>query len=117
MKTMKLESWAPPVAELYGPRWGVTGNAAECLEPAFSSGVTLALESASRAAKCIDRELAGGTVDWQKDYGAVIEKAVSVFKTFVRSWYANELPRILLQPNKTDLIKRSITAVLGGYVL
>jgi hypothetical protein len=42
---------------------------------------------------------------------------VGVFKAFVRSWYARDLPRILLHQNKSDHIKRAITAVLGGYVL
>ncbi|MGQ0506326.1 MAG: NAD(P)/FAD-dependent oxidoreductase, partial [Myxococcaceae bacterium] len=117
MKTQKLEGWSAAVDRLYGPRWTLTGNAAEFLDPVFSSGVTLALESASRAAKCVERELSGETVDWHKDYGTPVEKAVSVFKVFVRSWYANELPKILLHSGKSELIKRSITAVLGGYVL
>ena len=47
----------------------------------------------------------------------MVDKAVGVFKVFVRSWYANELPRVLLATDKSEMIKRAITAVLGGYVL
>ena len=47
----------------------------------------------------------------------MVGKAVSVFRTFVRSWYVGELPRLLMRKNKTDVVKRAITAILGGYVL
>ncbi len=117
MTTQKLEAWSAAVDRFYGPGWVLTGNAAEFLDPVFSSGVTLALESAVRAARCVDRALSGEAVDWATDYAAPVNKAVSTFKVFVRTWYTGDLPRILLRQNKTDLIKRAITAVLGGYVL
>jgi flavin-dependent dehydrogenase len=117
LTTVKLEAWSAAVDRLYGPRWAVTGNAGEFLDPIFSSGVTLALESASRAAKLVHRSLKGERVDWEADYAAVVGKAVGVFRTFVRSWYAGELPRLLMRKNKTDVVKRAITAILGGYVL
>lgn len=117
LKTMRLEAWSASVERLHGPGWALTGNAAEFLDPVFSSGVTVALESASRAANLIHRQLSGETVDWDKDYGAVVEKAVGVFRVFVRTWYTGELQRVLLRANKTQSIKRAITAILGGYVL
>ena len=117
LKTVKLESWSAAVDRLYGPRWALTGNAAEFLDPVFSSGVTLALESASRAAKLIHRSLKGERVDWEAEYAAVVGKAVGVFRVFVRSWYEGELPRLLMRKDKTDRVKRAITAILGGYVL
>jgi flavin-dependent dehydrogenase len=117
LTTLKLEAWSAAVDRLYGPLWAVTGNAAEFLDPVFSSGVTLALESASRAAKLVHRSLKGERVDWEAEYAAVVGKAVGVFRTFVRSWYAGELPRLLMRKNKTDVVKRAITAILGGYVL
>ncbi|PTL85082.1 NAD(P)/FAD-dependent oxidoreductase [Vitiosangium sp. GDMCC 1.1324] len=117
LKTVKLESWSAAVERLHGPGWVLTGNAAEFLDPVFSSGVTLALESSSHAARLIHRSLKGETVDWDAEYSAVVLKAVNVFKAFVRSWYAAELPRVLLHPGKSVAIKRAITAILGGYVL
>jgi flavin-dependent dehydrogenase len=117
LKTMRLEAWSASVEKLHGKNWALTGNAAEFLDPVFSSGVTVALESASRAANLIHRQLSGETVDWDKDYGQVVEKAVGVFRVFVRTWYTGELQRVLLRANKTQSIKRAITAILGGYVL
>ena len=95
LKTVKLEAWSAAVDRLYGPRWALTGNAAEFLDPVFSSGVTLALESAGRAAKLIHRSLEREQVDWETEYAAVVGKAVGVFRVFVRSWYEGELPRLL----------------------
>lgn len=117
LKTVKLQAWSSAVERLHGPRWALTGNAAEFLDPVFSSGVTLALESASRAAHLVHRFLDGETLDWEKEYDAVVLKAVGVFKAFVRAWYKGELQRVLMRPNKTEAIQRSMTAILGGYVL
>jgi flavin-dependent dehydrogenase len=117
LKTSKLQAWSSAVERLHGPRWALTGNAAEFLDPVFSSGVTLALESAARAAALVHRALTGEPVDWGTEYDGMVLKAVGVFKAFVRSWYAGELQKVLLRLNKTDAIKRSITAILGGYVL
>lgn len=116
LKTTRLKGWSASVTQFHGPRWAVTGNAAEFLDPVFSSGVTLALESSSLAAGLIHRSLSGGAVDWDTDYSAVIGKAVGVFRAFVRSWYEGDLPRVLLRPGKSPAIKQAITAVLGGYV-
>jgi flavin-dependent dehydrogenase len=117
LKTVKLQAWSSAVERLHGPAWALTGNAAEFLDPVFSSGVTLALESASRAAKLVHRFLRDEPADWDVEYDGVVLAAVGVFKAFVRSWYAGDLQRLLLRPNKTDAIQRSITAILGGYVL
>ena len=116
LKTVKLSGWAAAVTKFHGPGWAVTGNASEFLDPVFSSGVTLALESSSIAAGLVHRSLSGEAVDWDAEYDAAVGKAVGVFKVFVRSWYEGSLPRILLSPNKHPAIKQAITAVLGGYV-
>jgi flavin-dependent dehydrogenase len=117
MKTARLEGWSAAVKRFHGPGWVLTGNASEFLDPVFSSGVTLALESAHRAAKLTHRQLSGEKVDWDTEYTAVMSKAVGVFKVFVHAWYDGLLQKVLLLPNKDQMIKRSITAVLGGYVL
>jgi len=116
LKTVKLSGWSAAVTRFHGPGWAVTGNASEFLDPVFSSGVTLALESSSIAAKLVHRSLSGETVDWDTEYDGAVGQAVGVFKVFVRSWYEGALPRILLNSNKHPAIRQAITAVLGGYV-
>ncbi len=117
MKTMRLEGWSAAVTKFWDKGWVLTGNASEFLDPVFSSGVTLALESSHRAAKLASRQLKGEAVDWEKDYAKVMDQAVGVFRVFIETWYSEELQRLLLAPDKADKIKRAITAVLGGYVL
>ncbi len=117
LKTARLEGWSASVTQFHGAGWALTGNASEFLDPIFSSGVTLALESSSRAAKLAHRQLNGETIDWDKEYSAVMDRAVGVFKVFVHAWYTGDLQKVLLHQNKPESIKRAITAVLGGYVL
>ena len=117
LKTARLEGWSAAVTKFYGPGWALTGNASEFLDPVFSSGVTLALESSHRAAKLAHLQLSGEAVDWEKDYTAIMDRAVGVFRVFVHTWYSGELQKVLLHQGKDDRIKRAITSVLGGYVL
>lgn len=117
LKTARLEGWSAAVKSFHGPGWALTGNASEFLDPVFSSGVTLALESAHRAAKIVHRQLAGEAVDWNKDYSDVMDRAVGVFRVFVHAWYSGELQKVLMRKDKSTSIKQAITAVLGGYVL
>jgi flavin-dependent dehydrogenase len=116
LKTSRLQSWSASVTAFHGPGWALTGNASEFLDPVFSSGVTLALESSHRAAKLVSKQLAGEKVDWA-GYTAQMEQAVGVFKVFVDAWYDGSLQKVLTAPGKSDQIKRAITSVLGGYVL
>ena len=116
LRTSKLQGWAAAVTRFHGPRWAVTGNASEFLDPVFSSGVTLALESSSLAAALVDRTLSGESIDWNAEYDGPIGRAVGVFKAFVRHWYEGDLPRIIFGPKRNTGITQSITAVLGGYV-
>ena len=64
----RIGGYSCSVKKFYGPRFALAGNATEFLDPVFSSGVTLAMESAMRAAKVITRELRGEHPDWQREY-------------------------------------------------
>ena len=48
-----------------GDRWIIVGDAGSFLDPVFSSGVAIALESALEGARAVDRALAGGRVERQ----------------------------------------------------
>ncbi|MCC6763587.1 MAG: tryptophan 7-halogenase [Deltaproteobacteria bacterium] len=111
-----LESFSASVTRMSGPGYVLVGNATEFLDPVFSSGVTLALESANRAAKLVDRALAGESPDWARDYEAYMGVGIDAFRTFVEGWYSGEFPRVLFAPNPSPAIRRQITSVLAGYV-
>ncbi len=112
-----MEGYSKKVSSLHGDRWALVGNASDFLDPVFSSGVTLALESALLAAKLTDRTLDGEQVDWALEYDAVVGKAVSVFLAMIEGWYRGELQDVFFAPRKPANLRRQITSLLGGHVL
>ena len=104
------------VKQLFGSGYALMGNATEFLDPVFSSGVTLALESANRAAKTAIRQLNGEAPDWQRDYVDHVMMGVETFRTFVTAWYDGRLPTIFYSPVKPENFQNQICSVLAGYV-
>ncbi len=112
-----IREYSTKNVSLHGNRWAVAGNAGDFLDPVFSSGVTLALESASLAASLVHLELQDQEVDWQRLYAAPMNQAVAVFRALVQGWYSGQLPDIFFAENKLPRVKIQITSLLGGYVL
>lgn len=112
----KIGGYSSNVKSMYGKNYCLAGNATEFLDPVFSSGVTLALESGNRAAIMIDRQLQGEIVDWEKEYVDYMMKGINVFREFVMAWYDGRLQKIFFAPKKQARMKRAITSILGGYV-
>ena len=104
------------VKQLHGPRFALVGNATEFLDPIFSSGVTLALASASRAAKVLTRELRGETVNWEADYAEHVMQGINAFRAYVVAWYDGTLPDIFFNAGRNRDIMRQVCSVLAGYV-
>jgi flavin-dependent dehydrogenase len=117
LKTMALRAWSTSTARTYGPGWALAGNAGDFLDPVFSSGVCLALESSLLAARLVDDTLEGRPVDWHERFAAPVASAVSVFRSFVEGWYRGDVPKIFFAREKLDRIQRQVTSVLGGNVL
>ena len=111
-----IEGYACKVSSLYGDNFALLGNAGEFLDPIFSSGVTIALKSASLAADLVERQLAGSRPDWENEYAAPLKKGVDTFREFVNAWYDGRLQQIIIANNKSDDIKRMLCSVLAGYV-
>jgi len=111
-----LQSWSATTETFYGNGFVLTGNVTEFLDPIFSSGVTLATVSAQTAAKLVIRQLNGEHVDWQREYMEPTMQGVSVFRTYVNSWYDGTLFKIFFAENKSEEVKEQICSVLAGYV-
>lgn len=112
----KIDGYSANVKSMIGKNYAMAGNATEFLDPVFSSGVTLALESGNQAAIMIDRQLKGESVDWEREYVDYMMKGINVFREFVGAWYDGRLQRIFFTPDKPEKIKHSIASILGGYV-
>lgn len=117
MPTRIIEGYSKKVSALHGDRWALVGNASDFLDPVFSSGVSLALETALLAAGLVDRTLNGDEVSWDQEYDAVVDRAVAVFLELIESWYKDELLTIFFTPRKPGRLRRQIASILGGHVL
>ncbi|MBV7433618.1 tryptophan 7-halogenase [Cardiobacteriaceae bacterium TAE3-ERU3] len=103
------------VKTLYGKRFALLGNAAEFLDPVFSSGVTIALHSAQLAANLVDRELRGEPTDWQREFADEVLYGVRVFQTYVQAWYDGRFQDVIYSSHDNPSMKRYISAILAGY--
>lgn len=111
-----ITGYSSAVGALYGNGYVLTGNAFGFIDPIFSSGVTLATESASVAAELVASQLNGEAVDWETDYSKYMLKGVEVFKTFVNAWYDGSLQKIIFSAASNENIKKQICSVLAGFV-
>lgn len=111
-----LKGFSVGVKKLYGNGYVLTGNSTEFLDPIFSSGVTLATESAIMGAKLVEKEIKGESVNWEKEYEEPVRFGIDVFKTYVNAWYDQSLHRIFFTENHSENFRRQICSILAGYV-
>lgn len=110
-----ITGYSANVKSLIGPGYALLGNAGEFLDPVFSSGVTVAMKSASLAAAVLDRQLRGEAVDWEQEFCIPLKQGVSTFRTYVETWYDASFQDVIFHENKSPEIKRMISSILAGY--
>ncbi len=112
----RITAFACGVKKLHGPHFALAGNSTEFLDPIFSSGVTLAIASANRAAKVITRELRDEAVNWDSDYTDYVMQGINTFRAYVTAWYDETLPDIIFASQANRDIMQQVCSVLAGYV-
>lgn len=110
-----LRGYSASVKTMAGPGFALLGNAAEFLDPVFSSGVTIALKSAHLASDALSRQLHGEIVDWQADFETPLRLGVETFRGFVDGWYDGSLQDIIYHARQDTTIRRYICSILAGY--
>ena len=110
-----IGGYSANVKTLHGPGFALLGNAAEFLDPVFSSGVTIAMRSASMAAAVLHRQLQGEAVDWQTEFAEPLKRGVDTFRCYVEGWYAGTFQDVIYHPDSSPQIRRMISAILAGY--
>ncbi|MDO8288827.1 MAG: NAD(P)/FAD-dependent oxidoreductase [Parvibaculum sp.] len=112
----EISGYACKVSSLSGNGYALLGNAGEFLDPVFSSGVTIALKSASLASKLVVRQLNGDMPDWQREFAEPLGRGIETFRAYVNGWYDGSLQRVIFgTPADPNKVKRMITSVLAGY--
>ena len=112
----ELIGYSATVSQSHGRHFALLGNAAEFLDPVFSSGITIAMKSASLAAAVLARQLRGDSVDWQREFAEPLDYGVETFRAFVAGWYDGSLQQVIFFPRQQEAIRRMICSVLAGYV-
>ncbi|WP_434696090.1 tryptophan 7-halogenase [Pseudomonas sp. Z1-14] len=110
-----IGGYSANVKTLHGPGFALLGNAAEFLDPVFSSGVTIAMRSASMAAGVLHRQLQGEQVDWQSEFAEPLKRGVDTFRCYVEGWYAGTFQDVIFYSEGSADIRRMISAILAGY--
>nr|WP_219064489.1 NAD(P)/FAD-dependent oxidoreductase [Pseudomonas sp. UMAB-08] len=110
-----INGYSANVKTLHGPGFALLGNAAEFLDPVFSSGVTIAMRSASMAAGLLHRQLQGETVDWHAEFSVPLKRGVDTFRAYVEGWYEGTFQDVIFHSDSPPEIRRMISAILAGY--
>lgn len=115
-KVSSIKGYSASVTSLYGNGYALLGNAGEFLDPVFSSGVTIAMKSASLAADVLDKQLNHQPFDWQKEFAEPLQRGVDTFRAFVTAWYEGGLHDIVFYDHQKYNINQMISSILAGYV-
>jgi flavin-dependent dehydrogenase len=103
-------------SEYAGNRWILAGDAGSFLDPVFSTGVSIAMESGIEAAKELDRALA--TNDFSNASFAAFSrrqrKRFEIFRRFVVGFYTPHFRDVFFSPDPPKLIFRSVATILAG---
>ena len=110
-----LGGYAANVTAMHGPGFALLGNSAEFLDPVFSSGVTIAMRSASMAAALVDKQLRGEAVDWAEQFERPLRKGIDTFRACVRAWYDGRFQAIMFAKEQPPAIRRMLCSILAGY--
>lgn len=110
-----IQGYSANVKTLFGKQFALLGNAAEFLDPVFSSGVTIALHSARLATGLIVRQLNCENVDWQTEFADELMVGVNAFRTYVTGWYEGTFQDVVYARNPQPEIRQMISSILAGY--
>lgn len=110
-----LGGYSANVKRLHGKGFALLGNAAEFLDPVFSSGVTIAMRSASMAAGLLHRQLQGEAPDWEGEFAVPLKRGVDAFRAYVEGWYEGSFQDVIFHEGGSREIRGMICSILAGY--
>ena len=114
-QAQSLTGYSANVRQLYGRNFALLGNAGEFLDPVFSSGVTIALRSASMAVPLVLRQLNNEQPDWEHEYSKPLRKGINTFRTFVTAWYDGRFQDVIFSEKRQQRVTAMISSILAGY--
>jgi flavin-dependent dehydrogenase len=100
-----------------GDRWILVGDAGSFLDPVFSSGVAIALESGLEGARAVDRALARGrpTAKAFAGFDRRQHQRYASFRRFVLGFYTQAFRDLFFSADPPKHMFRAVVTVLAGY--
>jgi flavin-dependent dehydrogenase len=100
-----------------GDRWITVGDAGSFLDPVFSSGVAIALESGLEGARAVDRGLATGDLSARafSTFSRRQRDRYRAFRRFVLAFYTNGFRDLFFSDDPPKRMFHAIITVLAGY--
>jgi hypothetical protein len=100
-----------------GDRWVVAGDAGSFLDPVFSTGVAIALESGLEAAQAVSMGLEAGDLSVRRfaNYARRQRQRYRSFRRFVLGFYSAEFRDLFFAEEPPQRMFRSLVAAFAGY--
>jgi flavin-dependent dehydrogenase len=100
-----------------GNRWVLAGDAGSFLDPVFSTGVAIALESGLEAAEAMDRGLTRGDLSMRQfaRFARRQRQRYRSFRRFVVSFYTPEFRDLFFDEQPPTRMFRAMVTVFAGY--
>ena len=83
---------------MVGPNFALVGDAAGFIDPIFSTGVFLAMKSATAACAAIEARLENGTMKPLLQYQKRVGHSLDHYLEFISNFYLHEFLEVFLQP-------------------
>ena len=99
-----------------GDRWLLVGDAGSFLDPVFSTGVAIALESGVEAGRALDRALGSGDLSARafKTFDRRQRQRYLAFRRFVLGFYTHGFRELFFVPAPPPRIFRALVTTLAG---
>jgi 2-polyprenyl-6-methoxyphenol hydroxylase-like FAD-dependent oxidoreductase len=100
-----------------GDRWIVVGDAGSFLDPVFSTGVAIAMESGLEGARAVDAGLSRGDLSSRafRTFDRRQRARYRSFRRFVRGFYTTAFRDLFFSPDPPPRIFRALITVFAGY--
>lgn len=100
-----------------GDRWLLAGDAGSFLDPVFSTGVAIALESGVEAGRAVDAALRAGDCGCARftGYGKRQRARYKAFRRFVVGFYSRAFRDVFFQPDPPRALFNAVVRLLAGF--
>jgi len=108
--------------QMYGDGWLIVGDAFAFIDPVFSSGVYLAMNSAERGAQVVDAILKRGDVSVAanrrllRDYERTIRRGLKQFSWFIYRITTPVMRRMFMNPRNVFHLEEAVLSLLSADV-